>query len=106
MVRVAYLEIQVLIRSLWCRLQYYSWLCAFLRFAQPSRSFPLFPRFSDLAVDVYYIGGGYGVPVGSEYLGCMRDEKTPKSARAISDGMLRCKGTMTVPVNAIYRRNT
>lgn len=53
---------------------------------------------------MYYIGGGYAVPVDSEYLGCMRDEKVPTTARAIFEGLLKCKGTMTVQVTAICGR--
>lgn len=48
---------------------------------------------------MYFIGGGYSVPVGSEYLGCYRDEKSPPTARALSEGFLECKGTMSIPVN-------
>lgn len=47
---------------------------------------------------MYFIGGGPRVPVDSEYLGCMRDEKHSVYARALFEGMLRCNGTMTTQV--------
>lgn len=55
--------------------------------------------FSDLSVDVYNIGGGSAVPVGSEYLGCMRDEKTSNDARALFEGLLKCYNNMTTQVS-------
>lgn len=42
------------------------------------------------------------MPVGSEYLGCMRDMKHSPSARALFDGMLVCPGTMTTQVRDHY----
>lgn len=63
-------------------------------------------------MDVYYIGGGQAVPVGSEYLGCKKDgRRSDRRSRGRSRGhsgrrgsrrdvvgSLACPGKMTVQV--------